>query len=58
MGRVGAYRQCTLAGATGASPIFQVTSTRQNAVSRTNRELRDLSDEERPSNVLPCAACQ
>ena len=56
-GRLGAYGQRTLAGAPGASPFSQVTQDR-TPYPRTLREVCDLSDEERPSNVLRRAACQ
>ena len=41
-----------------ARALFPRLATRTNAISRTNRELRDLSDEERLSSVLRHAACQ
>ncbi len=42
-----------------ARALSQVTYYKsERRIPRTMREVCDLSDEERPSNVLRCAACQ
>lgn len=55
--RVREYCRRTLVGATGASPIFQVTHYTVPHIPSPSANLR-VSDEGRPSNLLRRAACQ
>src|SRR6266403_4250027 len=57
-GRVGAYCQRTLVGTPGASHFSQVLHRGPNAVSPPLREVCEVGDTERASNVLRPAACQ